>query len=35
MVAVQEDHSALDTAVSVFLIGIDTYDMHLLGVLQP
>jgi hypothetical protein len=33
MVAVQEGHSALDTAVGVLLLGINTHDMHLLGAL--
>src|SRR5262245_46276637 len=35
MMAVQEGHSSLDTAVSVPLIGIDTHDMHFLRALQP
>src|SRR5262249_42069952 len=34
MVAVQEGHSALDAAVCMLLMGIDTHDMHLLGVRQ-
>jgi hypothetical protein len=35
MMALQEGHGALDTAVGVLLIGIDTHGMYLQGALQP
>jgi hypothetical protein len=35
MVAVQEGHGTLDTAVGVRLIGIDTHDMNFMRAFQP
>ena len=35
MMAVQEGHSTLDAALCLLLLGINTHDVHLPGVLQP